>query len=151
MGVAVAVGLVMWLAILSVHHPSASGAVTVAARPAASQRVPIPRHAPTASAVMGSSCFVDGRECSEVPCTELIGASAPVATVATTVTKTAPTRRTITIPRVKLAQPLSGCGRRRPPASSTVVNRRGPAYVLASPYTALLANMRHRLAAHPPK
>jgi hypothetical protein len=95
--------------------------------------------------VAGSAtCFVSVRECSEIPCTELIGSTMSTAAVS---------RATLVAPSVRgtrLATPLSGCGTRRPLPRAAVVALPGATRSLASPDAALLANMSHRLAAHPP-
>jgi hypothetical protein len=141
-GAAVAVGLVMWLAILSLDHASASGAATVT-KPAVSYTGAIPpRHAAMVPA-SGTTCFVAGQGCSEIPCTEMVRSAISVAS-ATAAANIAPS---VSGPR--LETPLSGCGKRHSLPHATVVTRPG-ATQGAEPYSALLANMAHRLAAHPP-
>lgn len=142
-GAAVAVGLVMWLAILSLDNASPSGAATVSAKPVVSHTAAVPRHAPTVPAASGTTCFVAGQECSEIPCTEMIRSTISVAS-ATAATLIAPSVR-----RPRLATPVSGCGTRRPLPHATVVTRPGQTQGLA-PYSALLANMAHRLTTHAP-
>jgi hypothetical protein len=145
-GVAVAAGLVLWLAVLNVHEDHASRAATVTARLAAAvtPRHPastVTRHAPTVTAAGGSTCFVGGRECSETPCTEMIG-SAMTATIVSKATKVAPS---VSVPR--LETPVSGCGTHRAPAHATVVNqvpRKGvPA---TNPYARTLKSLRAQLS-----
>jgi len=142
-GAAVAVGLVMWLAILSLDHASPSGAATVTTKAVVSHTAAVPRHAATVAVASGTTCFVAGRQCSEIPCTELIRSMISVVS-ATAATLVAPSVR-----GPRLETPVSGCGTRRSLPHAPVVTRPGPIQGLA-PYSALLANMAHRLAAHPP-
>jgi hypothetical protein len=141
-GAAVAVGLVMWLAILGLDHASPSGAATVT-KPVVSHTAAVPRHAATVAVTSGTACFVAGQECSEIPCTEMIRSTISVAG-ATAATLVAPSVR-----GPRLATPVSGCGTRRSLPHATAVTRPGPTQGRA-PYSALLANMAHRLAAHLP-
>jgi len=142
-GAAVAVGLVMWLAILSLDHASPSGAATLTTKAVVSHTAAVPRHAAVVPVASGTTCFVDGQECSEIPCTEMIGSTISVAS-ATAATLIAPSVR-----GPRLATPVSGCGTRRSLPRATVVTRSRPTQGLA-PYSGLMANMAHRLAAHPP-
>jgi len=142
-GAAMAVGLVMWLAILSLDHASPSAAATVTTQPVVSQTATVPRHAATVPMASATTCFVAGQQCSEIPCTEMIGSTISVVSAAAA---------TLIAPSVqgpRLETPVSGCGTRGSLPHATVVTRPGPIHSLA-PYSALLANMAHRLAAHPP-
>ncbi len=160
-GVAVAAGLVLWLAIFSVHEDRASGAATATARlataaaprhaPTATRHAPtVTRHAPTAT-VAGGACFVGGEECSEIPCTEMIGSTMSVATVsratarratANAATKVAPS---VSVPR--LETPVSGCGTHRALPHATVVNQAPLQAVPATdPYARTLKSLRAQLS-----
>jgi hypothetical protein len=150
-GVAVAAGLVLWLAVLNVREDHASGAATVTARLAASvtprhHASTVSRHAPTvvAAAAAGSICFVGGRECSETPCTEMIG-SAMTAMTATTVSKATKVAPSVSVPR--LETPVSGCGRNRAQPHATVVNQVPLRAVPATnPYARTLKSLRAQLS-----
>lgn len=148
MGVVVAVGLVLWLAILSLDHTSPSAAATVSTKAKVRHTAAVPLHAAPAPMASGTTCFVDGQQCSEIPCTELIRSTVSVANA--TATLIAPSVR-----GPRLETPVSGCGARHPLPHAIVVTprqgpiRQGPRHGLA-PYSVLLANMAHRLAAHPP-
>ena len=134
-GAAVAAGLVLWLAIFSVHEDRAVGAATVTARLAAAAA---PRHAPSVSVPSGTSCFVGGQECSETPCTEMIGSTVTVSRA----TAVAPS---VSIPR--LETPVSGCGRQRARPHATVVTQGVPQVVPApSPYARTLKSLRAGLS-----
>ena len=127
-GVVVAVGLVMWLAILAVGQNGASGAATGTVRLAAAS---VPRHAPSVSAASGVTCFVGVPECSQTPCVELIGAASSTAVYAPTV-----------------PAPRTSCGRaQHPPPLATVVPR-GPVHMVrpANPYGPILKSMRAQLS-----
>jgi len=148
-GAAVAVGLVMWLAILGLDHASPSAAATVSTKPVVSHTARVPLHAATVPMASGTTCFVAAQQCSEIPCIEMIGSTAGVGS-GTATTLIAPSVR-----GPRLETPVSGCGARWPLPQATVVTRQsrirqGPKPGLGSYYSALLANMAHKLAAHPP-
>jgi len=126
-GVVAAVGLVLWLAILSVSQDRASGAATVTVRLAAAA---VPPKTPTVPAVSGSTCFVSVPECSQTPCVELIGAGSATAVYAPTV-----------------PAPRTSCGRAHNPGVVTAV-RRGPLRTLGppNPYGRILRSLRARLS-----
>jgi hypothetical protein len=138
-GVAVAVGLVLWLAILSLNHASPSAAATVGTN-AVLRHTAVPLHAATIPTAAGTTCFVAGQGCSRIPCNELIRSTVSVAKA----TRIAPSVR-----RPRLETPMSGCGSRRSLPHATIVARRGPRHGLM-PYSALLGNTAHQLTAHPP-
>jgi hypothetical protein len=141
-GVAVAVGLVMWLAILGVAHAAPPAAATASTKATVSHAT-ASGHAATILMASGATCFVDGRVCSEIPCTELIQATSSVVR-ASAATLIAPS-----IGGPQLETPASGCGTRRSLPEAVIVARPGPIHT-GHPYPALLANMARRLAAHPP-
>jgi len=138
-GAAAAVGLVMWLAILSLDHASRSAAATVSTKPVLSHTAAVQLHTATVPAVSGTTCFVDEQQCSEIPCTEMISLAS-----ATAAALIAPSAR-----GPQLETPVSGCGTRRSPPHATVFTHPSAIPSPAS-YCARLANMAHRLAARPP-
>jgi hypothetical protein len=137
-GMAVAVALVMWLAIFSVHENRASGAATATAT---ARLAAAPLHAPSISVAPGTTCFVGGQECSETPCTEMIGSTMTLATVSQA-TAVAPS---VSGPR--LETPVSGCGTQRALPHPTAV-RRGPRQVVPAPnpYTGILKSLGAQLS-----
>ena len=137
-GVAVAAGLVLWLAIFSVQEDRASGAATATARLAAAAA---PLHAPTATVAGGATCFVGGEECSEIPCTEMIGSTMSLATDSAA-KQVAPTVR-----GPRLETPVSGCGTRRALPHAIVV-RRGPLHFVPAlnPYARILKSLGAKLS-----
>jgi hypothetical protein len=140
-GAAAAAGLVLWLAVLNVHEDHASGATTATTATARLAASVTPRHAPTVTAAGGSTCFVGGRECSETPCTEMIG-SAMTATTVSKATKVAPS---VSVPR--LETPVSGCGTHRAVPHATVVNQVPLQAVPATnPYARTLKSLRAQLS-----
>ena len=149
-GVTVAAGLVLWLAIFAVHEDRASGAATATARLAAAV-VPrhastVPRHAPTASVAGGSTCFVGGQECSETPCIEAIGSTMSLATVSrATVSSATAVAPSVSGPR--LETPVSGCGTRRTQPHARVVTQ-GRLQVVAvhNSYTRILKSLGAKLS-----
>jgi hypothetical protein len=121
-GVAVAVGLVLWLAILGVSKSSATGSQRAAA-------VTVPRHAPTVQAAAGSTCFVSVPECSEQPCVEFVQNAVAVA---------------VPTPAGPVVRRRSHC----PPAVphvATIATVRGPK-AGANPYQRAIASLRRRLS-----
>lgn len=142
-GAAAAVGLVMWLAILSLDHASRSAAATVTTKPVLSHTAAVQLHTATVPAVSQTTCFVDEQQGSEIPCTETIRSTISPAS-ATAATLIAPSAR-----GPQLETPVSGCGTRRSLPHATVFTHPS-AIPSPAPYCALLANMAHRLAARPP-
>lgn len=71
-GIVVAVGLVLWAAILAASSSSGATRAGTSAAP--------PRHAPAVlvPSIAGSTCFAGTASCSQRPCTELIGAGVAV-------------------------------------------------------------------------
>ena len=129
-GVVVAVGLVMWLAILSVSQDKASGAGTLTARLAAAAA---PLKAPQAQVAAGSTCFVSVPECSQTPCVELIGAATATAVY------------TPLVPAARPARARSSCGGAQNAPLATAVAR-GPLRTAPNPYERLLKSLRAQLS-----
>jgi hypothetical protein len=131
-GVAVAAGLVLWLAIFSVHENHASGAVTATARLSAAVVVtPAPRHAPTAQATEGSTCFVSVPECSEQPCVEFVQSANTTAVYVPT-------------PARPVARSRSHCPPAVPHIATTAIAR--GAKTGANPYGRALPSLRAKLS-----